>query len=203
MFNPDDLDAYRALTGYAFHRLYRYDPDEIVSESAHILFARGLVAHAAHHMVATWLLDDLAGAAELPAWLTHGLASYLAEDGTHYLNYLAMYRPTMAVILDPRTAEAILVGPPDPDPETDKVQYRTAGYAAFLMVWELVENRGGLAPVRALFARVGEGEDPDAVCRELYGVDLAALAVELDPTLRPEPVGDAVQPRTPQRPRGR
>ncbi len=200
VINPDDLDEYRLLTGYGFHRLYRYDPDAIVCEAAFVLFARGLVSHAAHHLVATWLLDDLAGDADLPVWLTEGLASYLAEDGTHYLNYLAMYRPQGSVIMDPRRATEILAGPPDPDDETDKQQFRMAGYAAFLMAWELVENRGGLEPVRELFARAGQGEDPDAVCRDLYGVDLAALSVELDPTLRPEPVGEAVQPRMVMRP---
>jgi hypothetical protein len=200
VINPDDLDEYRERTGHAFHRLYRYRPDEIVIEPAFVLFARGLVSHAAHHLVATWLLDDLAGQARLPAWLDQGLASYLAQDGTHFLNYLAMYRPSMPVILDPRSAEAILAGPPDPDDETDKRQYRMAGYAAFLMTWELVEHRGGLAKLLELYRRAGHGEDPDAVCRGLYGADLAALAVDLDPTRRPEPVGDAVQPRAPQRP---
>jgi hypothetical protein len=198
--NPDDLEEYRERTGYAFHRLYRYDPQEIVIEAAFVLFARGLVSHAAHHLVATWLLDDLAGETTLPAWLDRGLASYLAEDGTHFLNYLAMYRPNRSVIMDPRRAEEVLAGPPDPDDETDKVQFRMAGYAAFLMAWELVEHRGGLDRVLELYRRAGEGEDPDEVSRDLYDADLTELAVQLDPTLRPEPVGEAVQPRAPQRP---
>lgn len=198
--DTNDLDQYRQLTGYAFHRVYSYGEEAIIIEPAYIMFRRGLGAHGAYHLMTVWLLDDLAGDAVLPIWLTDGLASYLAEEGTHYLNFLAMYRPEHDVIMDPVSAEAILAGAPNPDDGLDKRLFRTAGYAAFLMVWELVENRGGLAPVCELFARSGRGEDPDAVCRDLYDVDLAGLAAQLDPTLRPEPVGEAVQPRSPQRP---
>jgi len=198
--NPDDLDRYFERTGNRFHRLYRDLGDVVVIEPAPVLTARMLAAHAAHHLVAVWLLRDLAGGASLPAWLVQGLASYLAEDGTHFLNYLYMYRDQQPVVLAPDRTEAILAGPPDPDEETDKVQYRTAGYSAFLMAWELVEHRGGLQRVRELFARTGRGAAPDAVCRDLWATDLAGLAVALDPTTRPEPVGEAVQSRMPQRP---
>ena len=201
--DTNDLDQYRQLTGHAFHRVYSYGNDATIIEPAYILFKRGLGAHAAYHLVTEWLLDGLSGDAELPVWLGDGLASYLAEEGTHFLNFLAMYRPNYTVIMDPARAETLLAGAPDPDDELDKRQFRTAGYAAFLMVWELVENRGGLGPVCELFARSGRGEAPDAVCRDLYGVDLAGLAARLDPTRRPEPVGDAVQSRSPQRPPGR
>jgi len=198
--SPDDLEAYGLRTGYGFHRLYRMLEDSVVIEPAPILMARGLAAHAAHHLVAVWLLQDLAAGATLPAWLVQGLASYLAEDGTHFLNYLFMHRADRPVILAPGEAETILASPPEADLATDVVRYRTAGYSAFLMVWELVENRGGLAAVREMFTRAGRGEDPDAVCRELYGAELAALAASLDPTGRPEPVGAAVHSRSPQRP---
>jgi len=200
VINPDDLDEYRVRTGYAFHRLYGFVDGGVVIEPAPILFSRSLAAHAAHHLMAVWLLDDLAGGAVLPAWLVQGLASYLAEDGVHFLNYLAMYRSDESVLMSPAQAEAILGGPADPDANVDKMNFRKAGYTSFLMAWELVENRGGLAPVRSFFARVGQGEDPDQVSRELFGHDLDALATELDPAQRPEPVGDAIQPRSPQRP---
>ncbi len=193
--NPDNLDMYRDLTGYAFHRLYRLTDGAATVESGPVLIKRDLAAHAAHHLVATWLLDDLAGGRALPAWLVQGLASYLAEDGPHHLNYLAMYRSRQSVIMDGATADAVLAGDPDPDDEVDKIRYRMASYASFLMAWELVENRGGLGPVCELFARVGAGEDVDVVCTDLYDMDLAHLAADLDPTRRPEPVGDAVQPR--------
>jgi len=200
VLNPDNLDEYRARTGYAFHRLYQVQGDTVVVEPVPVLIARGLAPHAAHHLVAVWLLEDLAGGRPLPAWLVQGLGWYLGQNGTHFLNYLYMYRDQMPVVVAPAVVEAVLTGAPDPDDETDKVRYRTAGYSAFLMAWELVEHRGGLAPVRTFFARVGAGEDPDAVSRELWGADLAGLAAELDPTTRPEPVGTAVSPRTPHRP---
>jgi hypothetical protein len=202
VLSPVDLDAYRELTGHAYHRLLQWQEDRAVIEPAPILHARGLAAHAARQLVTRWLVDDLAGGHALPAWLTRGLAWYLAENGTHFLNYVAMYRASVEVVLPPADVEAVLGAAPHADDETDKLQFRLAGYSAFLMVWELVEHRGGLAPVRTFLQRVGAGEDPDAVSGDLWGHDLAALAAELDPTTRPEPVGDAVQPRTPHRPPG-
>jgi hypothetical protein len=197
--NPDNLDEYLAMTGHHFHRLYRLDGGDAIIEPAPVLFARGLAAHAAHQLVARWLLDDLAGEADLPAWLRHGLVYYLAEEGTEFLNYLAMYRPQQ-VIMPPAEAAAMLDGPPLADKEQDKVAYRTAGYAVFLMVWELAENRGGLDKVIDLVRRSGQGDDPDAVSRQLWGVGLADLAAQLDPLTRPEPVGGAVMPRQVQKP---
>ncbi len=200
VINPDNLDHYRELTGFEFHRLYRWQDEAVVIEPGPILLARGLAAHAARELITRWQVDDLTGGRALPAWLVQGLAWYLAEDGTHFLNYLFMYRARMPVILDPADTEAVLTAAPHPDPDTDKVQYRMAGYSAFLMAWELVEHRGGLEPVRDFLRRVGAGEDPDAVSRDLWGHPLDALATELDATARPEPVGAAVEPRTPHRP---
>lgn len=200
VLNPTDLDDYRKRTGFAFHRLYHLEGSVAVIEPASVLFARGLALHAAFHLVASWLVDDLVGGAELPHWLTFGLAAYLAEDGSHYLNFLAMYRPTMPVILGPSETEAILAAGANPDDETDKQQFRIAGYSAFLMVWELVEYRGGWGRVRDFLGRIGRGETVDSVCLDLYGATLDDLAVVLDATSRREPVGDQIQPRKPHRP---
>ncbi len=201
--NPTDLDAYRARTGQDFHRLYWYDGEMAVIEPASVLFARGLALHAAFHLQTVWQLDGWLGEHDLPHWFTEGLASYLAEDGVHYLSYLAMYRAQGPVILDPEKTEAVLAAPPHPDRNIDKQQYRMAGYSAFLMMWELVEHRGGLRTLRAFLERVAAGEDPDAVVVDLYGHDLTSLAAELDATTRPEPVGDGIQPRQVMRPPGR
>jgi hypothetical protein len=198
--SPFDLYGYRQQTEQAFHRLYRNLGDVVVIQPAQILLARGLAVHAAFHLTARRLIADLAGGAELPAWLGEGLASYLAEDGPHFHAQLAMYRASRPIVLAPAATEAILAAPAHEDDETDKVLYRTAGYSAFLMAWELVENRGGLGKVRELLARSGAGEQPDVVCRELYGSDLAQLAAALDPTLRPEPVGADVPVKIPQQP---
>jgi hypothetical protein len=195
-----DLDDYRDQTGYAFHRLYQDRGDVVIVEPARILVARGLAAHAAFHLVAARILADLSGGVELPAWLIQGLAHYLAEDGPHFHGQLAMYRGHQPVVLEPVQIEAILRGPPDADDEIDRWQFRAAGYSAFLMAWELVEHRGGLAPVRALLNRIGDGEDPDTVSRELFGQDLVSLAADLDPTRRPEPVGGDIAPKVPQQP---
>ncbi|MEZ4387833.1 MAG: hypothetical protein R3D98_09690 [Candidatus Krumholzibacteriia bacterium] len=197
---PADLDLYRERTGFGFHRLYRYDGAVAVLEPPQVLFARGLALHAAFHLMTVWQLDALAGGRTLPCWFRDGLASYFAEDGVHFLSYLAMYRPKGPVVLPFAETEAILAGPPDPDQETDKRRIRMAGYSAYLMVWELVENRGGLETVRRFLHRVHAGEAPDAVSRDLWGYALHDLAVDLDATRRPEPVGDAVQARQVNRP---
>jgi hypothetical protein len=201
VINPVDLDDYRERTGYGFHRLYHRDGSRVVVEPAQVLFARGLALHGAFHLATVWEVEARVGGDDvLPRWFTEGLASYVAEDGVHFLSYLRMYRAEGPVVLPPAEAEAILAGPPHPDPEIDKARYRKAGYSAFLMVWELVEHRGGLVRLLSFLDRVGAGEDLDAACRDLWGHDLADLAVDLDPTTRPEPVGEAIDARPVHRP---
>ncbi len=198
--DTDDLDDYRARTGHAFHRLYRDMGEVVIVQPIGTLFARGLAPHAAFHLVAMRLLDELAQGHALPMWFRHGLSSYLSEEGPHFHGQLAMYRDRFPVVMSPDQAEALLTGRPDPDDEADKRLIRTAGYSAFLMAWELVEHRGGLPRAVSLVRRVGAGEDADAVARDLYGLDLVSLAADLDPTTRPEPVGGHTPPRVPQRP---
>lgn len=199
--NPVDLDAYRERTGHEFHRLYHRDGSLVVVEPAQVLFARSLALHAAFHLATVWEVEGWVGGAHvLPRWLTEGLASYLAEDGAHFLSYLLMYRPQGPVVLPPAEAEAILAGSPHPDRELDKERYRKAGYSAFLMIWELVEHRGGLERLLSFLDRVGAGEDADAASRDFWGHDLADLAADLDPTTRPEPIGEAIEARPVHRP---
>ncbi len=88
VINSTDIPDYLERTGYGFHRLYRRQGSVAIIEPANVLFARGLALHAAFHLMTVWQLDDLTGTQELPRWFSEGLASYLAEDGTHYLSYL-------------------------------------------------------------------------------------------------------------------
>jgi hypothetical protein len=201
--SPDNLDDYRERTGYAFHRLYQDQGDVVVLEPVPILVARTLAVHVAHHLIASRLLDDLAGGRPLPAWFRQGVPSYLAQEGTHLVNYLAMYRADRDVVVSADQVERVLTSPPLADDEADKFEYRRACYSAFLMAWELIEHRGGLAPVREFCARIGAGEDPDTVSEDLWGHDLADLAADLDATRRPEPIGDQTGPRSPHRPPSR
>jgi len=198
--NPVDLAAYTDMTGQGFHRLYWRDGSRAVVEPAKVLFARGLALHAAYHLMTVWQLDHVAGDQQLPRWFTEGLASYVAEDGVHFLSYLAMYRSLGPVVFTAEETEAVLSNPPHPDQEIDKRQYRMAGYSAFLMVWELVEHRGGLERLRLFLDRVAAGESADSVSADLWGHDLEGLAAELDATRRPEPVGDATEGRAVNRP---
>ena len=198
--NPVDLAAYTATTGQGFHRLYWRDGSRAIVEPAQVLFARGLALHAAYHLMTVWQLDHVAGGQRLPRWFTEGLASYFAEDGVHFLSYLAMYRSLGPVVLSADDTEAVLASPPHADQEIDKRQYRMAGYSAFLMVWELVEHRGGLERLRQFLGRIAAGESADRVSDDLWGHDLAGLAAELDATRRAEPVGDATAARRVNRP---
>jgi hypothetical protein len=202
--NSEDLDTYTALTGQKFWRLYGWRDGVCVIEPAPTLAARTLEAHAAFALVTEWLLDDTPTPGAYPAWFRGGLASYLAEYGVHLVNYVAQFRSEgRPVVLTAAVTDSILAAPPAADEETDRRSYRTASYSAFLMVWELVENRGGLAALQRLVQAVVAGTDPDAACRDAYGLTWSELAAALDATGRPEPIGDAVQTRAPHlRPAG-
>jgi hypothetical protein len=205
LLNPDSLDAYVALTGQKFWRLHAWRNGECVIEPAHTLAARTLDAHAAFALVTEWLLDDADGdVVPFPAWFRDGLASYFSEYGVHLVNYVAEFRAAgQPVMFAPARTDSVLSAPAGPDDDLDRRLYRTAGYSAFLMVWELIEHRGGLAALHRLVQAVAAGVEPDEACRGAYGLSWADLATSLDPTGRPEPVGTAVQPRAPHvRPSG-
>ena len=183
----DRTEQYKRLTHQGTWRMYRLRGDTCLVQPVPVLTARTLAGHAAYDLLTRWLLRD-PGLRELPIWFRDGLASYAAELGVHLNNYLFMYRGEgQAVTLTPDQVDAILAGPPRPDPAADQQLYRRARYSAFLMVWVLVEERGGLAPVRRVLAAVRNGVDPDTACRETWGRDWAALAAALDPTQREDP----------------
>ncbi len=197
--DPGTLDAYVAETGQRFWRLHAWRDGVCVIEPALTLASRTLDAHAAFAIVTEWLLDDAAGdGAGYPAWFRAGLGSYLGEYGVHLVNYVAEFRAAgQPVLFAAARTDSVLAGLPAADPEQDRLFYRTASYSAFLMVWELVENRGGLASLQRLVQATARGMAPDDACRQAYGLNWADLAAAVDATSRPEPLGTAVQPRSP------
>jgi hypothetical protein len=197
--DPGTLEAYTAATGQSFWRLHAWRDGECVIEPAVTLASRTLDAHAAFAIVAEWLLDDAAGVGNgFPAWFRAGLGSYFAEYGVHLVNYAAEFRAAgLPVVLAAARTDSLLAAPPLADPELDRRLYRTASYSAFLMVWELVEHRGGLTALQRLVRETAAGAAPDDACRVVYGLSWAELAAAVDATTRPEPLGDAVQPRSP------
>jgi hypothetical protein len=197
LFNPDNNDHYRQLTGQGTWRFYRWRDGVAVLQPVPTLQARGLDGHAAHQLVAEWLLTGAVGA-PLPLWLTHGLAEYLAEDGVHLVNYMVEFRDAGPVLLAPGITEHVLGAGVDADPSRDREMYRRASYSAFLMAWELVENQGGLEALREFLHAVRDGADPDAAAAFTWGMDLAELAQFLDPLQLGEPIGTAVETRRPQ-----
>jgi len=197
--HPNNPDDYLARIGYGIWRLYGWEGSRVVVQPIPILFARTLVGHAAYQVTVDWVLRGHGGE-NLPAWLRVGLAEYLSEDGVHLANYMNEFRVEGAVLMDPARADSILAGPPHQEIMRDRQLFRQAAYTAFLMTWELVENRGGLVALRRFLHAVAAGTAVDVASREVYGEDLAGLAARLDPRLREEPIAPATQSRRPQAP---
>jgi hypothetical protein len=196
IINPDNTGQYRDMGGVGTWRLLRREGAAVLLQPIGTLQARTLAGHAAFLLVSDWILAS--GLAEPPpAWLRWGLAEYLAEDGQHLLNYMVEFRGGGSPLLGPAEVERILGGDPDGDPARDREQFRRASYSAFLMAWELVENRGGLAALRAFLQAAAGGATLDDAARRVYGHDMTELARSLDPVELGEPVGDAVQARRP------
>ena len=199
ILNPDNLDEYLQLTGQGPWRMMKCRSGACTVQPVPVLIARTLLPHAAYELVARWLLDAN-GCGALPTWLREGLALYAADLGVHLNNYMAQYRPDGPVLLAPSDADALLDAAPLPDAELDRQMHRRAHYSAFVMVWRLIEDHGGPTRLRAFLAAVRDGAAPDAACRAAYGLELAALAAQLDASQGPEPIGDAVQSRSPHLP---
>ncbi len=199
--NPDDSNAYQAMTGFGIWRLYELQGNNCQVQPIPILMARTLIGHAAVSLVTLWTLQENLGD-ELPPWLVHGLAAYVADEGVHLNNYMAQFRPQSPVLLSPSRIDAILGGEPNADPETDRRLFRQATYSAFLMVWQLVENQGGMARLREFLGGISRGMPLVAACHKYYHTNPAGLAERLDPLVTGEPIGDAVQSRRPHSPPG-
>lgn len=199
VISPDTIDKYREQTGYDVWRLYKLEGDRCIAEPLPVLQARTLDGHALFGLVTEWTLRSNIPT-DLPPWLITGLAEYIGEDGVHLINYMAQFRANGPILFSPPLTDSILGGSPDPNKERDREMYRRACYSAFLMVWELVENQGGLEPLRDFLGRLAAGSTLDEASRLVYGVDLAGLETLLDPAVLGEPIGKATQSRNPQRP---
>lgn len=196
--SPDNNDDYTAQTGNGIWRFYDLHGDRCVMEPWPVLQGRTLDGHAAFMLMTDRILCE-AVPQPLPPWLHQGLVEYVGEHGLHLVNYMAQFRKDGPVCLAPAVTDSLLGRGPDPDAGRDREWYRKACYSAFLMVWELVENRGGLQPLRQWLALAAAGTALDDATRQVYGMDLAELAAALDPTLRAEPTGPDPQTRYPHR----
>lgn len=194
--NPDNTSQYRELSGLGTWRLYRRQGGRALIQPIGTLQARTLDGHAAFMLAADWTLDS-ALPADLPPWLHHGLVGYLAEDGANLVSYMGEFRPQGPLLLRPAIVDAVLAGEPDRDPGRDRERYRKACYSAFLMAWEMVENRGGLDALRTFLHLVRDGLPLDEASRRVYGQDLTGLARSLDPVDLGEPAGLRLEPTRP------
>ena len=194
VISPDNIPSYREITGQDVWRLYALKNDVSVIEPYGTLQARTLDGHAGFMLVPDWLLRKNVGDA-LPAWLHYGLVGYFAENGTHLNNYMVQFRSQGEVVFSPPIINAILSRGPDPDKGKDREMYRRASYSAFLMVWRLVEDHGGLAAIEDFLALVANGASVDKAATKIYGATVNELALSLDPAKLGEPQGEATQSR--------
>ncbi len=198
VLNPDNLKQFRAMGGVGTWYLYRREGAKALIEPIGTLQSRTLDGHAAFMMATDWTLAT-ALPVTLPPWLRDGLAGYLAEDGADLVSYMAEFRAQGPILYPHELVDAVLGGKPDADPAVDRERFRKASYGAFLMTWELVENRGGLDALRSFLHLVKDGTPLDEASRRVYGLDMAGLARSLDPVELGEPEGLALDPRHPER----
>jgi hypothetical protein len=197
VLNPDNVSQYQELTGQGVWRFYALEGNRAIMQPWPVLQNRTLDGHAAFALVTDWILQQNLGDA-LPPWLHQGLVEYMSEDGTHLLNYMGEFRTEGAnVLMSAPLVDALLASGINPDEGTDRENFRRASYSAFLMVWQLIENEGGLTALQDFLALVADGVDVDEATLQVYGMGLNDLTVFLDPVVNGEPVGSGTQRRTP------
>ena len=199
VISPDNIPDYRNQTGQDIWRLHKLDGNICIIEPYGTLQARTLEGHAGFMLMTNWLLSQ-GLPVELPTWLHQGLMEYMAEDGVHLVNYMLEFRAKGPFLFSPPLVNHILSQPPDPDLSKDRENFRRARYSAFLMVWELVENRGGLDSMREFLVLVSQDVDMDKASKKVYGMSLEELAISLDPVVLGEPIGNNTQSRSPAHP---
>lgn len=198
MLNPDSSRHYTEQSGQGVWRLYKLDGNTAIIEPFHVLVARTLDGHAAFMLVTDWILQR-ALPRPLPLWLHQGLVEYMGEDGTHLRNYMAQFRAGGPILFSGPLVNGILARGVVADEAADREMYRRACYSAYLMVWQLVENEGGLTALQDFLGRVADGADPDEASLAVYGMELDQLAVLLDPVRNGEPGGKNMAVQAPSR----
>lgn len=198
VISPDNVQSYKDVTGQDIWRLYKLKGNTCIIQTFGTLQSRTLDAHAVFMVVTDWLLRENLPV-ELPMWLHGGLIEYMSEDGAHLTNYMREFRHDGDILFSPAITSLILSQAPDSDLDRDRTMFRRASYSAFLMVWELVENRGGMKSMREFLVLVGEGVAMDKASKNVYGMTMDELATSLDPVIIGEPIGDNLQSRSPSR----
>ncbi len=196
--SPDNITVYKELTGNDIWRLYKLEGDTCIIQTFGTLASRTLETHAVFMLVTDWLLRENMPV-ELPEWLHFGLVEFMAEDGVHLANYMKEFRNHGDILFSSTISNLILSQPPDADAGRDREMFRRASYSSFLMVWELVENRGGLKAMREFLVLAREGVQLDRASKKVYGMTMDELAISLDPVVLGEPIGDNFETRRPSK----
>jgi hypothetical protein len=193
IFNPDNAQHYTELTGQGIWRLYALDGDTCTMQPFPVLMARTLDTHGAFMVVTDWILQENIEQ-DLPPWLHQGIVEYVGEDGVHLTSYMREFRNAGPVLLSPAEIDAKLTGGVDPDDGMDRVMFRRACYGSFLMVWQLVENEGGLEALREFLDLAATGVDLDQASTQVYGMNLGQLSDYLDPVRNGDPISKDLAP---------
>jgi len=196
--SPDNITSYKALTGHDIWRLYKLEGNNCTIQTFGTLASRTLETHAVFMLVTDWLLQEKLPV-DLPRWMHVGLVEYMSEDGAHLANYMREFRHGGDILFSPAITNLILSQPMDPDPGRDREMFRRASYSSFLMVWELVENRGGMKAMREFLVLAAEGVELDRAAKKVYGMAMEELAISLDPVVLGEPIGGNTQTRKPSK----
>jgi len=196
IMNPDNVAHYKELTGQGVWRFYELEGDRCTMQPWPVLQNRTLEGHAAFALVTDWILQKNLGDT-LPPWLHQGLVEYMSEDGAHLLNYMGEFRAKGDILMSAPLVDALLSSGLNPDEGADRENYRRASYSAFLMVWQLMENEGGLVALQNFLGQVADGADVDEAALRVYGMGLNDLTSFLDPVKNGEPVGSGTSRRSP------
>lgn len=198
VISPDNIADYRQMSGQDIWRLYKLEGNSCIIQTFGTLQARTLDTHAVFMLVTDWLLHENLPV-ELPGWMHAGLVEYMGQDGAHLANYMREFRKDGDILFSPALTNLIIGQPVDPDRGRDREMFRRASYSAFLMVWELVENRGGIKTLREFLVLVGEGVEMDRASKKVYGMSMEDLAISLDPVVLGEPIGGVFPSSTPSK----
>ncbi len=198
VLNPDNTQHYKEQAGQGVWRFYKLRGNEVTMQPYPVLLARTLEGHAAFMLVTDWILSQSLPQ-KLPLWMHQGLVEYIGEDGAHLVNYMAEFREAGPVLFSAPLVDAILAKGVDPDEGADRENFRRASYSAYLMVWQLIENEGGLLAMQDFLAQVASGADLDEASLSVYGMDLAQMADMVDAVRNGEPAGKAMKRQVPHK----
>ena len=151
------MDAFRKATGRDWWQYSLIKGDTLSFQTPMTLFMRQLLNTAAQREYYMWVLGKLT-AGKAPRWLLTGMASYLAGERDVLVGQRKEYA-TQDLRMDVKDIEKTLTG------DNDRIPVRRATYNAYLMVSQLVQDRGMPAVASFVLAFATEPTPEEAAQR--------------------------------------